>query len=144
MRVERAVFRYLWSGKTELVRRRAVYQDLRRGGLCRVHFPPKLRFLLTKCVYSAVDSRLPFAHFVRYWVGLSFRQFFPSLFSNSVPHSWKPTGAYSHEGHFPYYVNWGGHLPVHCVGPIPLMNFSRFRDKNQRPLGLKCSLTSNY
>ncbi|KAJ8049219.1 hypothetical protein HOLleu_01857 [Holothuria leucospilota] len=60
---------FLWSGKTELVRRGVVYQDLRRGGLGLVHFPSKLRFLLTKCVYSA--------------------------FSNGEPHSWRPTGAYS-------------------------------------------------
>ncbi|KAJ8043332.1 hypothetical protein HOLleu_10367 [Holothuria leucospilota] len=94
-RLERAVFSFLWSRGTELVRRGVVYQDLRRGGLGLVHFPSKLLFLLTKCVYSAVDSRMPFAYFVRYWGGLSFRRFFASLFSNSEPHSWRPTGAYS-------------------------------------------------
>ncbi|KAJ8018543.1 hypothetical protein HOLleu_43412 [Holothuria leucospilota] len=67
----------------------------RQGGLGLVHFPSKLRFLLTKCVFSAVESQMPFAYFVRYWGGLSFRWFFPTLFSNSVPHSWRPTKAYS-------------------------------------------------
>ncbi|KAJ8039658.1 hypothetical protein HOLleu_13730 [Holothuria leucospilota] len=47
VRLERAVFKFLWSGKTELVRRKVVYQDLRHGGLGLVHFPSKLRFLLT-------------------------------------------------------------------------------------------------
>ena len=51
VRLERAVFSFLWSGKTELVRRGVVYQDLRRGGLGLVHFSSKLRFLLTKCVF---------------------------------------------------------------------------------------------
>ncbi|KAJ8050622.1 hypothetical protein HOLleu_03895 [Holothuria leucospilota] len=37
---------------------------------------------------------MPFAYFVRYWGGLSFRWFFPTLFSNSVPHSWRPTKVY--------------------------------------------------
>ncbi|KAJ8022552.1 hypothetical protein HOLleu_37482 [Holothuria leucospilota] len=94
VRPERAVFRFLWSGKTELVRRKVVYQVPRQGGLGLVHFPSKLRFLLTKCVFSAVDSQMPFAYFVRYWGGLSYRWFFPTLFSNSVPHSWRPTKAY--------------------------------------------------
>ncbi|KAJ8018421.1 hypothetical protein HOLleu_43604 [Holothuria leucospilota] len=94
VRLERAVFRFLWSGKTELVRRKVVYQVPRQGGLGLVHFPSKLRFLLTKCVFSAVESQMPFAYFVRYWGGLSFRWFFPTLFSNSVPHSWRPTKAY--------------------------------------------------
>ena len=44
-----------------------VYQDLKHGGLGLVHFPSKLRFLLAKCVFSAVDSDVPFAYFVRYW-----------------------------------------------------------------------------
>ena len=46
-----------------------VYQDLKNGGLGLVHFPSKLRFLLAKCVFSAVDSDMPFAYFVRYWGG---------------------------------------------------------------------------
>ena len=61
-----------------------------------MHFPSKLRFLLAKCVFSAVDGDMPFAYFVRYWGGLSFRRFFPSLFSNSVPHSWRPSKTYCH------------------------------------------------
>ena len=31
VRLERAVFKFLWSGKTELVRRKVVYQDPRQG-----------------------------------------------------------------------------------------------------------------
>ena len=69
VRLERAVFKFLWSGKTELVRRKVVYQDLKNGGLGLVHFPSKLRFLLAKCVFSAVGSDMPFAYFVRYWGG---------------------------------------------------------------------------
>ncbi|KAJ8038740.1 hypothetical protein HOLleu_16249 [Holothuria leucospilota] len=56
VRLERAVFRFLWSGKTELVRRKVVYQDPRQGGSGLMHFPSTLRFLLTKCVFSTVDS----------------------------------------------------------------------------------------
>ena len=67
IRLERAIFGFLWSGKTELVRRKMVYQEYQYGGLGLIHLPSKLRFLLTRCVFSAVNSQMPFAYFVRYW-----------------------------------------------------------------------------
>ncbi|KAJ8048652.1 hypothetical protein HOLleu_01051 [Holothuria leucospilota] len=114
VRLERAVFRFPWKAKTDLVRRKVVYQVPRQGGLSLVHFPSKLRFLLTKCVCSAVDRQMPFAYFVRYRGGLSFRWFFPTLFSNSVPHS-----VLSDEGNNTYYVNCRGRFAVQCGGPVP-------------------------
>ena len=73
-----------------------VYQEYKYGGLGLVHLPSKLRFHLTRCVISAVESQSPFTYFVRYWGGLSFRWYFPSLFNNSAPHSWRPTKTYCH------------------------------------------------
>ena len=95
VRLERAMFDFIWSGKTELVKRRIVYSKPKEGGLGVVHLPSKLRFLLLKCVFDAVDKpTLPFAFFVRYWAGLFLRRWYPQLFTNLEPHSDEGTGAY--------------------------------------------------
>jgi hypothetical protein len=95
VKLERAIFGFIWSGKTELVKRRIVYSEPHEGGLGVVHLLSKLRFLLLKCVIEAVDKpTLPFAFFVRYWAGLCLRRWYPQLFTNLEPHSDKGTGAY--------------------------------------------------
>ncbi|PIK43792.1 reverse transcriptase [Apostichopus japonicus] len=91
VRLERAIFSFIWSGGTELVKRAVLYQKLEKGGLGVVHLGSKLTFLLFKQLFVAVtDPGLPCSYFVRFWGGLHLRRWVPALFSNREPHSSTP------------------------------------------------------
>ncbi|PIK50069.1 reverse transcriptase [Apostichopus japonicus] len=96
-RLERAIFSFIWSGGTELVKRAVLYQKLEKGGLGVVHLGSKLTFLLFKQLFVAVtDPGLPCSYFVRFWGGLHLRRWVPALFSNREPHSILQTGGACH------------------------------------------------
>ncbi|PIK48872.1 pol-like protein [Apostichopus japonicus] len=64
VRLERAIFSFIWSGGTELVKRAVMYQKLEKGGLGVVHLGSKLTCLLFKQLFVAVtDPGLPCSYF---------------------------------------------------------------------------------
>ncbi|PIK44771.1 hypothetical protein BSL78_18376 [Apostichopus japonicus] len=90
--LERAIFSFIWTGSTELVKRAVLYQKLEKGGLGVVHLGSKLTCLLFKQLFVAVTHPgLPCSYFVRFWGGLHLRRWVPALFSNREPHSSKPS-----------------------------------------------------
>ena len=94
-RLEKTTFGFVWSEKTELVRRIVLYGTLDEGGLGLIHVPSKLRFLLVRQVLDAVlHPELPHSYLLRFWGGMRLRSYFRSLFNNSEPHSESRSKAY--------------------------------------------------
>ena len=93
VRLERAMFSFIWSGGTELVKRAVLYQKLEDGGLGVFHLKSKLNcFLLKQLFVTATDPKLPCSYFFWFWGGLHLRRWVPSIFSNAEPHSSTPSG----------------------------------------------------
>ena len=81
--LEKTVFGFVWSGKTELVRRNVLYGTLDEGGLGLIHAPSKLRCLLVRQVLDAVaHPELPHSILLRFCGGMPLRFYFRSLFRN--------------------------------------------------------------
>ena len=92
VRLERAMFSFIWSGGTELVKRAVLYQSLDDGGLGVFHLKSKLNcFLLKQLFVTVSDPKLPCSYFFRFWGGLYLRRWVPSIFRNSEPHSSTPS-----------------------------------------------------
>ena len=94
--VNRAIFSFIWSGKTELVRRSVLVQSLDEGGLGVTNIRHKCDALYARGMGALWgDDGPPWRHFALYWVALSLHRVFPS-WSNNTPHSLKPTAYYGH------------------------------------------------
>jgi len=82
------MFRYIWRKSTERVKRSIMYQTFERGGLRVVDIERKLRAYQIRHVFSFLSGNYCKWHsFTEYWIGLSLRQFKPSLWRNDIPHS---------------------------------------------------------
>ena len=86
-RIEKLLFSFIWSHKTELVCRNMVYRERNEGGLGLLHFSSKLCFLRCRQIYDAVvNDHMPHSYFVRLYCGVALRYLFPPLFVASGPH----------------------------------------------------------
>ena len=85
--VEKLIFSFIWSEKTELVTRKMIYRPTNEGGLGLLHFSSRMSFSLCKQVYDAViNDTTPHAYFLRFYCGISLRNSFPPLFCPTGPH----------------------------------------------------------
>ena len=78
--ITRAVFTFIWSGKTELVGRSVLYQPLDKGGLGLTDLRIKSDALFVKgmrCLWDGDGT--PWRFFGLYWSALSLRRVFPAV-----------------------------------------------------------------
>ncbi|KAI8521375.1 hypothetical protein Bbelb_011290 [Branchiostoma belcheri] len=87
-KIEKAMFDFLWDGKTEMVKRETLYLPKEEGGLGLVSIQHKANALLLKSVKKALmDPHVPTSCYTHYWLGLSLRRIDPSTWRNSAPHA---------------------------------------------------------
>ena len=89
-RVTKAIFDFLWNGKTEQVKRDTCYLPLAMGGLAVINPAEKARALKLRCVPRIGDPSCSskWIYFARYWIGLALSCKVSSwsfLCSNEVP-----------------------------------------------------------
>lgn len=89
--LDKAVFKFLWAGKPELVARKAVCLPKTDGGLGIDSFRDKANSLLVrpKSIFPVIRGDPPIAYFflTRYFIASSLRVYFPNIWSNSKPNS---------------------------------------------------------
>ena len=94
--MNRAIFSFIWSGKTELVRRSVLVQSPDDGGLSVTDIRRKCDAFYVRGMGALWgDDGPPRRHFALYWVALSLRRVLPS-WSNTTPHSLRPTAYYGY------------------------------------------------
>ncbi len=91
-RVNRIIFNFLWSGKTELVKRGIIFQPRLQGGLGLCNIVLKTQALLLRPIAKIIDDscETKWVHFGRYWAGRCLSKYSSSwsfLRSNKLPHS---------------------------------------------------------
>ena len=89
-RVTKAIFDFLWNGKTEQVKGDTCYLPLAMGGLTVVHPAKKERSLKLRWVPRIGDPTCSskWTYFIRYWIGLALSRKVTSwsfLHSNGAP-----------------------------------------------------------
>ena len=89
-RVNKAVYDFLWNGKTELVKRTTCQLPFHHGGLAVINPSEKARALKLRWVPQIGDPSCTsnWVFFARYWVGLALSRKVPSwtfLRSNACP-----------------------------------------------------------
>ena len=94
--INRAIFSFIWSGKTELVRRAVLVQSLAKGGLGVVNIRHKCDAFFVSGVKALLgEEGPPWRFFSLYWVASSLRGVLPStVWRNDIPHSFPPTAYY--------------------------------------------------
>ena len=97
-RISRIIFDFLWSGKSEQIKREVCYLPYELGGLKVVNVALKCKALLAKSVVFITDSqyKAKWVHLARYFIGRALGKLHESwgfLSSNIKLHSWE---AHSH------------------------------------------------
>ncbi len=91
-RINTIIFKFLWSGKNELVRRETVFQPISNGGLFLVNMQIKSQALLLNSLSKITDKNATakWVFLARYWIGRSLSKYatlWSFLRSNLVPNS---------------------------------------------------------
>ena len=86
--ITRAVFKFFWSYRAELVSRQTVLLPLDKGGWDLIDFGVKANCFYCRPFTNILDRPdLPWVQLAKYWLGFFARRFEPSSWSNSSPHS---------------------------------------------------------
>ena len=87
--IQKAVFKFVWQKKTELVSRDTFALSLDKGGLGLDNLRIKMQALFVRDFFphlSGSDTLSCNSMFTRYFMGCKLRRIFPSMWSNLVPH----------------------------------------------------------
>ena len=98
--INRAIFKFLWAGKNELVARRTCQNPIQHGGLGIVDINAKVKALQLRFISHICNESYssPWVYFARYYIGRQLCKYLPRtsfLRSNNCPHSLMPSPFYS-------------------------------------------------
>ena len=94
-KVIKTVFSFIWSGKTELVKRKTLYLSKEKGGIELTHVDTKVKAFQIKHVFKLINGEYAkWQSLAIYWIGHSLRKYNPEYGSNLIPHSDQMTPFY--------------------------------------------------
>ena len=87
----RTIFKYVWGGQHEAIKRETLYADPLEGGLGIVSPRVKCQALLIRHIFTFLhlgkDGYFPkWGYFTIYWIGFNLRSIRPEYGSNLIPH----------------------------------------------------------
>ena len=86
--LNKLLFSFIWSNKTEVVKRLTLINNFQNGGLDIVDIKTKLEtFLVGQVLQLIKGTKAKWKYFAIYWIGLHLRKYVPLFASLAIPHA---------------------------------------------------------
>ena len=87
-KLNKVLFSFLWSNKTEAVKRLTLIDSFENGGLDIVDIKTKLEtFRVSQVLQLIKGTKANWKYFAVYWIGFHLRKYVPAFASLSIPHA---------------------------------------------------------